>query len=343
METNIFSNVTETIGAWYSPDRSKWEPPYIQVGCEIQHVTRDKKVNSTRAPYCAEVLDGNVDLEGSMMSYNYYLLSPLFFSDYITCNELPDPLPIYCTGFSVFTIDFSPPPNVTMQPYTTLRLLVDNQHPRYETDKIYYPKKTDSLPGYAVLPGEILDITIDYVLNVDVTGHTYYTNTQTYITRPSEFNDSRTFVMFSARTDYYMVNQEHYIHSWGELFGLIGGLYGGAASAFIILFGAARLSPWGIFQKNVFKSVLSGPLNDGFNPPNSIVKSGTPLADPIPISPEADPAEDVIILRARLEKLEGFLSNYVIDRGLLDSIVQGKVAKKHEHEMETGSIADKGF
>ncbi|RUP43721.1 hypothetical protein BC936DRAFT_136818 [Jimgerdemannia flammicorona] len=244
MEANIFSNVTESIGAWYSPDLSAWEPPYIQVGCEIQHVTRDNKVNSTSFPYCEGVLAGNVDLEESMMHYSYYILPSLFFSDSITCNELPDPLPIYCTGFSVFTIDFSPPPNVTMQPQTSLRLLVDNKSPRYKTDKIYFPIKTDPLPGYAVSPGEILDITIDYALNMDVTGGAYYTNTQTYITRPSEFNDSRAFVMFSARTDYYMVNQERYIHSWGELFGLIGGLYGGVASVFIILFGTAKLSPW---------------------------------------------------------------------------------------------------
>ncbi|RUP43720.1 hypothetical protein BC936DRAFT_136817 [Jimgerdemannia flammicorona] len=221
-----------------------------------------------------------------------------------------------------------------MQPYTILRLLVDNENPRYKSGEVYFPNKTSPSTGYAVRPGEILYITIEYAVNVDIAGRAYYTNTQTYITQPLGLNESRIFVSFSARTDSYMVNQEHYIHSWVELFGLIGGLYGGVASVFIILFGSARLSPWGIIRKYVFKSKLSGPLNDGFNPPNSNHKSGTPLADPILMSAEADPAENAIILRTRLEKLERFLSNYVIDRGLLDSIVKGNVAKKHEHEME---------
>ncbi|RUP45525.1 hypothetical protein BC936DRAFT_148059 [Jimgerdemannia flammicorona] len=338
MDANIFSNLTENFGAWYSHSLSEWRPPYIEMGCEIQHVTKDKNVNITKVPHCAGVLDGHVDLEDQTMIYSYYTLPSLYFSDYITCNELPDPLPFYCTGFSVFTVDFSPPPNVTMQPHTILRLLVANENPRYKTGEVYFPNQTSLSTNYAVRPGEILDITIEYALNVDVAGRAYYTNTQTYITRPSEFNDSRIFVSFSARTDSYMVNQEHYIHSWGELFGLIGGLYGGVASVFIILFGTARLSPWGIIQKNVFKSMLSGPLNDGFNPPNSNHKSGIPLADPILMSAAVDPAENAIIIRTRLEKLERFLSNYVIDGGLIFSIAEGKVAKKHEHEMEAGPL-----
>ncbi|RUP43719.1 hypothetical protein BC936DRAFT_136816 [Jimgerdemannia flammicorona] len=280
-----------------------------------------------------------------MITYDYFNLTPLYFSDYYTCNELPDPLPYQCQGFFIFTINFSLPPNVTFPSYTTLTVVVNNENlPVAPDGKGYMTDQPVLSTKYTVRPGEILSITLDYEENHDVAGRVYYTTTQTYITRPSGSTGAdalRMFVSMSASTDYYKVNHEYYIHSWGKLFGLIGGLYGGIASVFIILFGTTRLSPWGIFQKNVFKSILSGPLNDGFNPPNSIDKSGTPLADPIPTSAAADPAEDFIILGTRLEKLERFLSNYVIDKGLLDSIAGGKIAKK-QHEMETGSIVEKG-
>ncbi|RUS22831.1 hypothetical protein BC937DRAFT_86468 [Endogone sp. FLAS-F59071] len=304
---------------------SSWMPPYLNTTCKFQHVLRNDSFSDQLYPGCT-FLDQEYNSESQIITYYSNPLAPLYFADYVSCNQQPDP-PSSCDGINAFSMSVRLLPNTTISPYAVVNLYVTTvETPYYENNLL------DEFPAmvYNIIPGQYLRISFDFTENHDVEGNVFYTNTQTQTTTvvpldSTEISDFKVVgIYFGANTAYYTIVTERYYHTWSELLGLIGGLYGGVASVFVLLFGVTRISPWGIFQTIIFKRVLSGPLREGFNPPDSFINSGTPFADRIPKSQLDNIVEDNAILRERVEKLEMFLSSYVIDSGLLGSSTERK-------------------
>ncbi|RUS14928.1 hypothetical protein BC937DRAFT_93151 [Endogone sp. FLAS-F59071] len=316
----------------YSTNLSSWMPPYLEMKCAFVYAAKNYSFSEHTDLGCTLL-----DLQPTSDQFFYYEppLAPLHFADSVSCSEHPSS---YCDGLISFSMSVELPPNITVSPYAVVQLSVNTIYSSSEDssnfDLSYVPLM------YNIIPGQYLWLYFDYTENHDIAGNVYYsyTVTETITIVPlnsTEILNTRVVgFRFQANTAYYTITNERYYHTWGELFGLIGGLYGGVASVFMLLFGSNKFSPWGLLQKIIFRTKLSGPLRDGLSESDSLANSGTPFTDPIPTS-DVGNLEDVVILRERVEKLELFLSNYVIDKGLLGS------GAERESSVEGGSSTER--
>ncbi|RUS13864.1 hypothetical protein BC937DRAFT_94667 [Endogone sp. FLAS-F59071] len=318
----------------YSTDMSSWMPPYLDMGCTFEYALKNASFSEHTDLGCTSL---NLQPMSDQTIFYESLLAPLYFADSVSCNQHSYPPPSNCDGLYSFSMSVRLLPNITISPYAVVKLSVNSgSEDSSNLDLSYVPLM------YNIIPGQSLWLYFDYTENHDIAGNVYYTYTVTETITILPLNSTEILntrvvgFQFQANSAYYTITYERYYHTWGELFGLIGGLYGGVTSVFMLLFGSIKFSPWGLLQKIIFRMKLSGALRDGLSESDSLVNSGTPFTDPIPTSDVGNLVEDVVILRERMEKLELFLSNYVIDKGLL-----GSGAKREPSAERKDSVLDK--
>ncbi|KAF0461847.1 hypothetical protein F8M41_000372 [Gigaspora margarita] len=100
--------------------------------------------------------------------------------------------------------------------------------------------------------------------------------------------------------------------------GLIGGAWGFATTIYTILFGATALKPWGFIQKH------------GFKIKNSVQKKLKHTLELIPLVhyPESSNNLNNYELKKRLDALQQFLTEYVVDMQYLEEIYKTNINKK---------------
>ncbi|KAF0464560.1 hypothetical protein F8M41_026514 [Gigaspora margarita] len=101
-------------------------------------------------------------------------------------------------------------------------------------------------------------------------------------------------------------------------FGLIGGALGFATTIYTILFGATALKPWGLIQKYGFK------IN------NSVQKKLKHTLELIPLVHYSETSNCLnnYELKKRLDSLQQFLTEYVVDIQYLEEIYKANINKK---------------
>ncbi|GBC03843.1 hypothetical protein RclHR1_05360003 [Rhizophagus clarus] len=124
---------------------------------------------------------------------------------------------------------------------------------------------------------------------------------------------SYTVLELRFNSDYYLLHQEVKYQTVNKFVSSLGGFYSAISGVFFILFGASRLSPWGICQKwlccwsyrRSFKRKLAS---------RYVSRAGIPLAeDPRKLPPGAE-------LRDRVAVLEHLLKEYYIDAYFLEKL-----------------------
>ncbi|KAF0464564.1 hypothetical protein F8M41_026517 [Gigaspora margarita] len=103
-----------------------------------------------------------------------------------------------------------------------------------------------------------------------------------------------------------------------SLFGLIGGAWGFATTIYTILFGATAIKPWGWIQKYGFK------IN------NSVQTKLKNTLELIPLVHYSETSNNLnnYGLKKRLDSLQQFLTEYVVDMQYLEEIYKANINKK---------------
>lgn len=299
------------------------------------------------------------------VSFSPFLWNPPYFSDSDACSS-PSLGLLPCNGIESIIMAFQPSNNASFPPRAYARVALSSGSPAIGVASNAEPSNLGLSPNtfqtfdFSVKPGEVLYVNLLYTINYPVQGNFYYDYSYQTYNAPSLFmlNNTAAWIYVNARTEIVTKNVEKYVLPFGNLLGLIGGLYGVIVSVFAILFGMGAITPWyvyslltdlhvnsnltrvshprifsfrGIVPRYILYAGLAKNMKKEFNEAEGLDKSGSPLSDIIPEAdlrnPQYDAAalrNDVDYLRNRLRKLERVLELYYLDKGLLSHIASGE-------------------
>ncbi|CAG8517595.1 hypothetical protein C2G38_2307406 [Gigaspora rosea] len=130
---------------------------------------------------------------------------------------------------------------------------------------------------------------------------------------PSDSNSSNIFLAILPKNHFIRYEEEKYLSTFGSTISNIGGFYGAISSISIFLFGASRLSPWGLCQTcpcwRSFRQSIKKHFAKRF-----ISKAGILLIDDPRKLPDGATIED------RIAILESLLREHYLDTSFIEDI-----------------------